>query len=44
MPIKVKVVSKAAFADWVSKQRKAAGLEPLLPEQRNVAKLNNSAR
>ena len=44
MPIKVKVVSKAAFANWVSEQRKAAGLQPLAPQRRNVAKLNNTAR
>jgi len=44
MPIKVKVVSKAAFAAWVTEQRKAAGLLPMTTERRDVAKLNNSAR
>jgi heme/copper-type cytochrome/quinol oxidase subunit 2 len=44
MPIKVKVVSKAAFAAWVTEQRKAAGLLPMTIERRDVAKLNNSAR
>ena len=44
MPIKVKVVSKAAFAAWVTEQRKAAGLLPMTIERRKVAKLNNSAR
>ena len=44
MPIKVKVVSKAAFDAWVTKQRKEAGLAPLKSERRDVAKLNNSAR
>lgn len=44
MPIKVKVVSKAAFDAWVTAQRKAAGLAPLTSERRDVAKLNNSAR
>ncbi|MBK19832.1 MAG: cytochrome c oxidase subunit II [Rhodospirillaceae bacterium] len=44
MPIKVQVVSKAAFAKWVTAQRKAAGLEPLKQKRRDVAKLNNSAR
>ena len=44
MPIKVKVVSKAAFAAWVTEQRKAAGLPPMTTERRDVAKLNNSAR
>ena len=44
MPIKVKGVSKAACADWVSEQRKSAGLELAAPQRRDVAKLNNSAR
>ncbi len=44
MPIKVKVVSKAAFAAWVTEQRKAAGLPPMTTKRRDVAKLNNSAR
>jgi cytochrome c oxidase subunit 2 len=44
MPIKVKVVSKEAFAAWVTKQRKAAGLLPMTTERRDVAKLNTSTR
>jgi len=44
MPIKVRVVSKAAFSDWVTAQRKAAGLKPSIKKRRDVAQLNNSAR
>ena len=44
MPIKVRVVSKTAFSDWVTAQRKAAGLKPLTNKRREVAELNNSAR
>jgi cytochrome c oxidase subunit 2 len=43
MPIKVRVVSKKAFGVWVTEQRKAAGLAPLIAEQLNVANLYNSA-
>ncbi|MBD22002.1 MAG: cytochrome c oxidase subunit II [Rhodospirillaceae bacterium] len=44
MPIKVRVVSKSEFANWVTAQRAAAGLEPLKQKRREVAKLNNSPR
>ena len=43
MPIKVQVVSKGAFDEWVAKQRKAAGLKPAPGTGHAVAALEKTA-